>query len=387
MEVESDLEVEAIGYVRHADGFLTAMNSVAPRQGGMPWVATFNPGSNHRQVSRLRLFNAGDALAAVGVTGMDDLGRSPGGAVKLDLAAGGAAGHDSDALESGTGLDGALGDGTGKWRLTPEAVRDVAAMSLMESPSGHLTNLSTAPANRHGDALVLPLFLSAADPHQRQGFARIINRSDRAGTVTIQAFDDSAWEYAPLTLSIGAKAAAHFNSDDLELGNPDKGLAGSTGAASAGNWWLSLTSDLDIEALAYIRHKDGFLTSMHDVAPKRLGIHRVATFNPGSNYRQVSQLRIVNPGAATARVTIRGIDSNGKSPGDTVVVTVPASRSVTLDAKALEEGGDGFEGTLGDGASKWRLEVESEQPILVMSLMQSPTHHLTNLSSRPLKAD
>ena len=387
LEVESDLEIEALGYVRHADGFLTAMGSVAPRQGGMPWVATFNPSSNYRQVSRLRLFNASQARAAVSVTGMDDLGQSPGGAVKLDLAAGAAAGHDADALESGTGIDGALGDGTGKWRLTPEAIRDVAAMSLMESPSGHLTNLSTAPANRHGDVLVLPLFLSAADPHQRQGFARIINHSDRAGTVSIQAFDDSAWEYAPLTLSISAKAAVHFNSDDLELGNPGKGLEGSTGAASAGNWWLSLTSDLDIEALAYVRHKDGFLTSMHDVAPKRLGIHRVATFNPASNYRQVSQLRIVNLGADPAQVTIKGIDGNGQSPGTDVAVTVPIRRSLTLDAKALEEGGDGFEGALGDGASKWRLEVESEQLILVMSLMQSPTHHLTNLSSRPLRPD
>ena len=387
LEVESDLEVEALGYVRHADGFLTAMGSVAPRQGGMPWVATFNPGGNYRQVSRLRLFNASDERAAVSVTGMDDLGQSPGGAVKLDLAAGAAVGHDADALESGTGIDGALGDGTGKWRLTPEAIRDVAAMSLMESPTGHLTNLSTAPANRHGDALVLPLFLSAADPHQRQGFARIINHSDRAGTVAIQAFDDSAWEYAPLTLSIGAKAAVHFNSDDLELGNPGKGLEGSTGAASAGNWWLSLTSDLDIEALAYVRHKDGLLTSMHDVAPERLGIHRVATFNPASNYRQVSQLRIVNLGADPAQVTIKGIDGNGQSPGTDVAVTVPIRRSLTLDAKALEEGGDGFEGALGDGASKWRLEVESEQLILVMSLMQSPTHHLTNLSSRPLRPD
>ena len=389
LEVESDLEVEALGYVRHADGFLTAMGSVAPRQGGMPWVATFNPGSNYRQVSRLRMFNTGSVLAPVSLTGMDDSGQSSGGSVKLDLAAGAAADHDADALESGTGLDGALGDGTGKWRLTPEAVREVVAMSLMESPSGQLTNLSTAPVHRRGDALVLPLFLTAADPHQRQGFARIINRSDRAGTVTIQAFDDSTWEYAPLTLSIGAKAAVHFNSDDLELGNPDKGLANSTGAASAGNWWLSLTSDLDIEALAYVRHQDGFLTSMHDVAPKRLGIHRVATFNPSSNYRQVSQLRVLNLGADAAQVTIKGIDGDGQSPGTNVEVTVPSRRSMTLDAKALEKGGDGFEGALGDGAAKWRLEVESEQPILVMSLMQSPTEegHLTNLSARPLKAD
>ena len=389
VEGEDGLEVEAIGYVRHHDGFLTAMNALAPRRVGSPWVATFNPASNYQQESHLRLLNSGGASASVSVTGMDDAGNSPGSAVELSLLAGAAAGHDADALESGigSGLSGALGDGAGKWRLTPAAPRGVAAMSLMESPSGHLTNLSTAPVNRDGDALVLPLFLSAADPYMRQGFVRIINRSGQAGTVSIQAFDDSTWEYAPLTLSIGANAAVHFNSDDLELGNAAKGLEGSTGPASAGDWHLTLTSDLDIEALAYVRHPDGFLTSMHDVAPLRDEVHRAATFNPATNDRQRSLLRILNLGAEAAEVTIRGIDGDGASPGSEVAVQVAARASVTLDAKALEEGGDGFEGALGDGAGKWRLQVSSGQPILVMSLMQSPTGHLTNLSARPLQAD
>ena len=126
---------------------------------------------------------------------------------------------------------------------------------------------------------------------------------------------------------------------------------------------------------------------MHDVAPKRGGVHRVATFNPASNDRQVSQLRIVNLGTEPAQVTIKGIDGNGASPGSDVVFEVPAGRSRTLDARALEAGGEGFTGALGDGAAKWRLHLTSEQPILVMSLIQSPTGHLTNLSARPLRAD
>ena len=387
LEVESGLEVEAIGYIRHGDGFLTAMGRLAPKRGGRPWVATVNPASNWRQVSHLRLFNVGDATAEVSVTGMDDAGRSPGSAVRLALAGGSAVAHDAGALELGSGLEGALGDGTGKWRLSPSAGGEVAAMSLMESPSGQLTNLSTAPDNRHGDAWVVPLFLSASDPHQRQGFVRLINRSDVAGTVSIQAHDDSNWTYDPVTLSIAANAAAHFNSDDLELGNAAKGLTGRTGPAVAGDWWLRLTSELDIEALAYVRHQDGFLTAMHDVAPKRLGVHRVATLNPASNWRQVSLLRILNLDASPASVTIKGIDGDGASPGTGVTLTVPPSRSVTLDAKTLEEGGENIEGALGDGAVKWRLEVTSKQDIRVMSLMQSPTNQLTNLSARPLQAN
>ena len=64
-----------------------------------------------------------------------------------------------------------------------------------------------------------------------------------------------------------------------------------------------------------------------------------------------------------------------------------AGRSLTLTAQQLEAGGTGLKGALGDGASKWRLTVTSEQDILVMSLLESPSGHLTNLSSRPLRVD
>ena len=42
-------------------------------------------------------------------------------------------------------LVGALGDGAGKWRLVVTSVPPIQVMSLLASPTGHLTNLSTAP--------------------------------------------------------------------------------------------------------------------------------------------------------------------------------------------------------------------------------------------------
>ena len=133
--------------------------------------------------------------------------------------------------------------------------------------------------------------------------------------------------------------------------------------------------------LAYIRHDDGFLTSMHDVAPRVEGGSRVAIFNPGSNPDQVSSLRLVNPTAVDAEVTVTGIDDAGASPGTAVVLTVPAGDSRTLDAATLEDGGEDLDGALGDGKGKWRLMVTSEQSIVVMSLMTSATGQLTNLST------
>ena len=135
--------------------------------------------------------------------------------------------------------------------------------------------------------------------------------------------------------------------------------------------------------LAYIRTPDGFVTAMHDVAPTVDGEHWVAIFNPGSNSDQVSHLRLVNPGTDDADVTIAGIDDAGAAPGGPVTVTVRAGASRTIAAADLETGGEGFEGALGDGAGKWRLAVTSEQPVIVMSLLASPTGHLTNLSTAP----
>ena len=85
--------------------------------------------------------------------------------------------------------------------------------------------------------------------------------------------------------------------------------------------------------------------------------------------------------------TIVGIDDAGRSPGTEVTVTVPAGASRTLTAAELETGGAGLDGALGDGAGKWRLLITCEEPIVVMSLLSSPTGHLTNLSTVPAGSD
>ena len=78
-----------------------------------------------------------------------------------------------------------------------------------------------------------------------------------------------------------------------------------------------------------------------------------------------------------------GVDDAGASPGGSVTVTVPVGASRTIEAADLEAGAEGFEGALGNGTGKWRLAVTSEQPVIVMSLLSSPTGHLTNLSTAP----
>ena len=212
---------------------------------------------------------------------------------------------------------------------------------------------------------------------------RVINHSTEAGEVRIRAFDGTGADYGVVTFSLDARETFHFNSKDLESGNPGKALSGGTGAGTAENWRLELSSDLDIEALSYIRTTDGFLTSIHDVVPQGTSGYRVVTFNPASNSKQVSRLHLNNPRPEDALVTISGVDDAGESPGRAVETIVPAGEARTIRSVDLESGADGLQGALGDGTGKWRLSLQSSHPIVVMSLLASPTGHLTNLSTAP----
>ena len=385
----SDLDFEVLSYVRTEDGFLTAMHDVVRETGGAYRIPMVNPGTNPNQVSRLRLVNAGDASAAVRIAGTDDRGTMPDAEVRLDIPAGQAVTLSSSDIEAGAGLKGMLGDGAGKWRMEIASDAPLVVMNLLESPTGHLANLSRIPPRPEGsdDAVYrVPFFPAAGNADGRQGFVRTINHSGVAGSIQISASDDSETEYDTLALRIEANAAVHFNSDDLELGNSDKGLWESTGAG-VGDWRLRVSSPLDIEALTYIRTPDGFLTGINATSPTVLGSVWVPTFNPANNPNQVSHLRLVNyHSIEPATVTIEGVDDRGASPGTPVVVSVPAGATRTLSATDLEAGAEGLEGALGDGRGKWRLKVSSEAPVTVMSLLRSPTGHLTNLSTAPDRA-
>ena len=92
-------------------------------------------------------------------------------------------------------------------------------------------------------------------------------------------------------------------------------------------------------------------------------------------------LRLINRGDSTASITIAGTDDNGDAaPGGDVSLALAAGAAVTLTARQLEEGHARFDGGFGKGHGKWQLTVSSDLPVDVMSLLQSPSGHLTNLS-------
>ena len=372
-----------LSYVITADGLLTAMHDTVPSEGGRHRVAIFNPDISTNRMSHLRLVNPGEEVAEVSIVGVDDRGESPGSEVTTTIPAGASRTFTAADLESGgEGLEGALGDGEGKWRLLVESAQPIVAIGLLSDSVGHLSNLSTAPGNAAGSVHFVPYLPSASDALGRTGVARVINHSDEAGEVRIDGFDDEGQSYGPVTLSIDAGEAVHFHSEHLESGTEERALSGALGPGE-GAWRLELSSELDIEVLSYVITADGLLTAMHDTVPSEGGRHRVAIFNPDISTNRMSHLRLVNPGEEAAEVSIVGVDDRGESPGSEVTTTIPAGASRTFTAADLESGGEGLEGALGDGEGKWRLLVESAQPIVAIGLLSDSVGHLSNLSTAP----
>ena len=103
----------------------------------------------------------------------------------------------------------------------------------------------------------VPLFLSSWYPIG-EGYVRIINKSGLAGEVRIEAVDDEGTEYEVRTLEVAGGHTVHFNSGDLEDGNPGKGIQTGIGRGE-GDWRLNIVSTLDLDVLGYMRTDDGFV--------------------------------------------------------------------------------------------------------------------------------
>lgn len=384
LALETDLAIEPLTYVRTRDGFVTSVHDVIGPPAFSQTVWTFNPPRNQYQRSVLWVTNRDDAPVSVEIYPVDDHGWSY-SPLMVDLDVG-----ESRRVTVGDFEALTQRPPTGKLRLNVYSDRLLSVMNLMESPTGHLTNLSTH--SLQGDYGVsnelvrsvrrlVPLFL-AADRQGQEGFVRLYNPTADETSVEIVAVDDAGNRRGPVTLTLGAHTTRNFNSADLEAGDADKGLPEGIGSGE-GDWWLEIkVNEPRVRVSTFARTDDGFLTSIHDRIP-RVGLsHRAPFFNPASNTRQRSLLRLVNSNAAATTITIRGRDDRGVD-SEEVELRLEAGVARTLDAAELEEGGEGLTGAFGDGAGKWQVTVDADQPIEALALLESPTGHLTNLSGSP----
>ena len=373
-----DMEIHA--YTRTKDGLVASMNVLAPEAYARHRLLTFEPGGNSSRTSRLRVINPTSKVARALIEGVGGDGNAA--TVAVEVPAGAVRDFDAAALESGAGtgvVSGGLGLGAGEWRLRVTSYDGVRVLSLASSEA-QLTNLSTMPLMADvSKPQHLPLIAAAEWPAGRSGFLRFVNYSAEAGGVEVRAFDHDGRARDPVTLVIGADSAVRLTPADLAQGSAAKGLPKGVGE---GAWRLELRSSSDVYAGSYMRAGESApLVAMHSLAPRLAsGDSEVVFFNPASS-ELTSRLRLVNVGAASARVAITGTDDNGASPGGVVRVTIPAGATREFTASELETGkADGLSGELGDGSGQWRLVAASDGDIHVVSLVESSTGYVGNVS-------
>ena len=388
--LRSELDIEVLGYARTPDGFVTSLHDLAAEAYGTSWAPTFNRASNQNGVSGLRLVNPTNLERRASIRSWDDMDvYEHGNELPIFVAPRRTLNITSAYLASAR----LLGGDSGKYRLAVDSPAH-RMMSLLQSPAGHLTNISTRAAAsawrvraynswERGGRYRVPLLPSASG--EIHGFLRIANLSVRRKmAISLRAFDASGTEHEPILLTLRRGETLLLNSADLEQGNTAKGVYGI--GTGIGDWHLEVTGNRRFEVLTYAGTADGFFTSMHDVAPRlEDGSLWLPFFNPGSNRRQASRLRLVNWGDTAAEATITGVDDAGDSPGGAVRVTVPAWSAQDYMSWELETGsGEGMAGALGDGRGKWRLRVSTTGDVEAMSLLDLPTGHIANVSTTPL---
>lgn len=235
----------------------------------------------------------------------------------------------------------------------------------------------------------IPLMRSGSHPTQ-QGFVNITLYGAHA---LVEAWDDSGARRETTIQRPDGGASVWFNSNDLEEGNRDKGIWPGIGAGT-GDWYVRVSSNDLLFARAYMRTSDGFVTAMSGVVRGVLNSrvayqgtrlyyaddwycgHRVHFFNPGSNRDQRSWLRVKNHAYHEIGMEILGQDSAGDFGSETAHrYVIPGYGAIAISARELEEC------CFGDGVGKWTLDVFTDEPVTVMSLLETPTGHLTNMGN------
>ena len=229
--------------------------------------------------------------------------------------------------------------------------------------------------------------LIAANPASntnQQTFLRFVNPSTDSVQVELYGIDDNgiASRRPPITFTLTKGESRQMTAQDLENGNPGKGIKGSI-CNGAGKWQLTARSSKDIQMMGFIRTKNGFLTGLTDIVPVEKGSNIVYFANPASTSQQQTFLRIVNNSPRAGTVVITAIDNLGTAALETVSFDLVANSSKQMTSKDLEDGNiaKGLTGKLRDGTGKWRLSISSSLDLSAQSLIRTPDGFLTNLSA------
>ena len=342
---------------------------VAPSHAAEQWLYLFFPADNEVQQSFVRINNRSNEAGTLMITGIDDAGVTSPNTVTLSFAAGQSRNFNSEDLENGNaskGLTGALGDGSGNWRLKFETDLDLDVSGLFRNSIGFVNIVHTS-ADDVGDTTHEVYFFNPGSNQNQVSRLRVVNLSSTTNTFEVTAIDDDGTSAGPVTFTVPANEVSEVTAASLESGGA--GLTGSLGDGS-GKWRLTVTSTQPAKVLSLLEDPEGNISNLSTAIVPENDQYLINYMLPDDASQQ-GFIRFINNSSSAATVSIEGIDEEGNS--SVISLSLGANEGRHLNSGDIENGNvsKGLTGSLGDGVGAWRLIISADQDIDVVGLFRT----------------
>lgn len=252
---------------------LLAINTYAA--GTSVYLNYVPPASNTQQTSFIRITNPNSSTATVAVIGINAKGVfSEDLSVTFTMKAGESKQFLISDFEKGNtakGLTGAIGTGTGNWRLFVYSTSDLDVMGFVRTPDGFLNQIhDIAPGKAGASIHTVGMFNPAANANQ-QSRLQLINSYGGNNTFTITAIDDAGNSATggSVKVTLGSLQFMTLTSTDLEQGNKALGLTGAFGTGT-GKWRLKVVSDYQSIVMGFMELPGGYLSNLSTVVSRKI---------------------------------------------------------------------------------------------------------------------
>lgn len=336
------------------------------------------PAATPAQQGFVRLRNRATSGGVVQLWGIDSQGQRSSGSVTLSLGPQQSQQLNSQDLElgnTGKGLLGSFGGGSGRWLLVVHSELDLEVLGYIRTPDGFLTSVHDRNGGDDVDWWV-PFFNPAQNPNQVSQL-RIVNQEALAVGIEIAGIDDAGIASAGSVIAtIAPLGSLQLSASELEsagLGDGD------------GKWQLTVSATGVVTVQSLLLDPNGKLTVLSTALPSTLaGPGMIGFFPAAANLAQQGFVRLINRSNQSGSITLSAIDDSGQPAPGIATAMIGPRQSLQLNSSDLEEGNSdkGLQGSLGTGSGDWRLQIASALDIVPMALIRTPDGFLTSIHDR-----
>lgn len=382
LEVTTNLALKVSTFVQSSDGLVVSMHDTVKREDSGHHVSTFFSSTDSNRLSQLRLINPGKTLAHITIRSKTENGL-PNGTVSLQLLPGVSTLLGADEMELGSiAVQGTLDTYTGVRQLHIASDVPIHVMNLVKSSSGHLTNVSTElDIGKEFDG-VISMLTSLSESNYRKSLIRFINRSRESGVVQLDVSDEGTYSYPTLEFEIGSSAIVQLSASDIESGNTSLGIHSGFGYG-VGDWRLKIESELDLGIAAFTYSEDGFVSSVHDFESTGSFFQSVELLD-GTSSPWDNRLVLTNASDQVASVEVVGFSKAGEIVSSVLRFQIEPREVRQLTRFDLVAENSGSPNAIDYEIVDWRLQISSDQPLMVHDIVEGLDGRISTLSPTPL---